>query len=108
MSRYLAGRMSVFARGGYEAVVASHLLQHLGQATQVAVGKVLGLPQVQDHPRGTGFGGEVVQVPARGRERATRQRGMVLGRGEKVDREWIGQSAALTRMFSFLHLNSEH
>lgn len=77
MSRYLAGRMSVFSRGGYEAVVASHLLQHLGQATQVAVGKVLGLPQVQDHPRGTGFGGEIVQVPARGRERATRQRGTV-------------------------------
>lgn len=54
---------SVFAHGRNEAVVASHFLQHLGQATEVAVWKVLRLPQVQDHTRGTGFGGKVVQIP---------------------------------------------
>lgn len=43
--------------------MASHLLQHLGQATEVAVWKVLRLPQVQDHTSGTGFGGKVVQIP---------------------------------------------
>lgn len=53
--------------------MASHLLQHLGQATEVAVWKVLRLPQVQDHTRGTGFGGKVVQIPKQ--RRATKQPG---------------------------------
>lgn len=48
--------------------MASHLLQHLGQATQVAVWKVLRLPQVQDHARGTGFGGKVVEISGRARQ----------------------------------------
>lgn len=38
------GGPSVFARGGHQAVMASHLLQDLRQAAQVAVGEVLGLP----------------------------------------------------------------
>lgn len=59
------GPPSVLPHGRNEAVVASHLLQHLGQATQVAVREVLRLPQVQDHARGAGFGGKVVQIPGR-------------------------------------------
>lgn len=59
------GAASVIPHGGNEAVVASHLLQHLGQTTQVAVWKVLRLPQVQDHARGTGFGGKVVEISER-------------------------------------------
>lgn len=57
------GQMSVFSRYRNKAVMASHLLQYLGQAAQVAVRKMLGLPQVQDHSRRAGFGGEVVKIP---------------------------------------------
>lgn len=66
------GTASVFPHGGNEAVVASHLLQHLGQATQVAVWKVLRLPQVQDHARGTGFGGKVVEISERPRQQPSK------------------------------------
>ena len=52
--------VSVVGRHGKQAVMASHLLEHLGQAVEVAVGKMLGFPQVQDHPRRTGLGGKVV------------------------------------------------
>lgn len=59
----LPGRqISVFSCCGNKAVMASHLLQYLGQAAEVAIGKMLGLPQVQDHSRRTGFGGKVVQI----------------------------------------------
>lgn len=43
--------------------MASHLLQHLGEAAEVTVRKMLGLPQVQDHSRRTRFGGKVVKIP---------------------------------------------
>lgn len=43
--------------------MAPHLLQNLGQAPEVAIGKMLGLPQVQDDSRRTGFGGKVVKIP---------------------------------------------
>lgn len=62
----------MFPHGGNEAVVASHLLQHLGQTTQVAVWKVLRLPQVQDHARGTGFGGKVVEISERVRQQPSK------------------------------------
>lgn len=58
------GQVSVFVRCRNKAVMASHLLQHLRQATEVAIRKMLGLPQVQDHSCGTWFGGKVVQIPA--------------------------------------------
>ncbi len=67
--------MSVFGRCRNKAVMASHLFQNLGQPTEVAIRKMLGLPQVQDHSRGTGFGGEVVKIP----EWMTNQRGMGQG-----------------------------
>lgn len=57
------GQTSVFGRDGNKAVMASHLFQHLRQATEVAIGEMLGLPQVQDHACGTWFGGKVVQIP---------------------------------------------
>ena len=60
--------------------MASHLLQYLGQAAEVAIGKMLGLPQVQDHSRRTGFGGKVVQISEwdgleKGGERLTEMNG---------------------------------
>ena len=55
--------MSVFNRSRNKAVMASHLLQYLGQTTEVAIRKMLGLPQVQDYSRRTGFGGKVVKIP---------------------------------------------
>lgn len=57
------GQMSVFSHCRNKAIMASHLLQYLGQATEVAIGKMLGLPQVQDDSRRTGFCGKVVKIP---------------------------------------------
>lgn len=57
------GQMSVFSHCRNKAVMASHLLQYLGQAAEVSVGKMLGLPQVQDNSCRTWFGGKVVQIP---------------------------------------------
>lgn len=37
-------QMSVLGVGGNKGVMASHLLQHLGQATQVAIWEMLGFP----------------------------------------------------------------
>ena len=51
-----------------QAVVATHLLQHGSQSVEVPVWEVLGLPQVQDHPCGTGLGGKIVQIPERQQE----------------------------------------
>ena len=52
--------VSVVGCHGEQAVMASHLLEDLGQAVEVPVGEMLGFPQVQDHPRRTGLGGKVV------------------------------------------------
>lgn len=71
--------LSVLASRGHQAVVASHLLQDLRQAAQVAVGEVLGLPQVQDHAGGAGLGGKVVEVPEMGGEGRQRVRFLGLG-----------------------------
>lgn len=65
MSLVPGRQMSVFSHRGNKAVMASHLLQYLGKATEVAVRKMLGLPQVQDHSSGAGFGGKVVKIPKR-------------------------------------------
>lgn len=48
---------------GHNVLVATHLLQHSGQAVQVPIREMLRLPQVQDHSCWTGLGGKVVQVP---------------------------------------------
>lgn len=59
-------QVSMFGHRGNEAVMASHLLQYLGQAAEVAVRKMLGLPQVQNDSRRARFGSKVVQIPERG------------------------------------------
>ena len=64
--------MSVLIHCGNKAVMTSHLLQYLSEATEIAIWEMLGFPQIQDHSRRTGFGGEVVEIPAR--ERVTEQR----------------------------------
>lgn len=56
------GRGSVL--GHHDVLVTPHLLQHGRQTVQIAVGEVLRLPKVQDHPRRTRLGGEVVEIPA--------------------------------------------
>ncbi len=50
--------------GHHDVLVTPHLLQHGRQTVQIAVGEVLRLPKVQDHPRRTRLGGEVVEIPA--------------------------------------------
>jgi len=57
------GQMSVLSHCRNKAVMASHLLQYLGKATEIAIGKMLGFPQIQDHSSGTGFSGKVVKIP---------------------------------------------
>lgn len=79
------GQVSVFSRCRNKAVMAPHLLQYLSQAAKVAIRKMLGLPQVQDHSCRTGFGGKVVEIPEW--MIVTKQRDM--GKKKELNCDWV-------------------
>lgn len=54
---------------GHQHLALAHLLQGTGQAVEVPVILLQGFPEVQDHARGTSFGGEVIQVPVGRKEK---------------------------------------
>lgn len=53
---------------GHQHLTLAHLLQGTGQAVEVPVILLESFPEVQDHTRGAGFGGKVVQVPGGGKK----------------------------------------
>lgn len=71
---------------GHQHLTLAHLLQGTGQAVEVPVILLESFPEVQDHTRGAGFGGKVVQVPGGGKK------GTGLPPSSTPPEAWVGGS----------------